>query len=195
MDKETGLQISGTATQAPEVLIARFAALPDFAPTTQETYRRALAHWLGWVRDGGDPRAARAFKAHLRDAGLSPFTSGVYLTALRRFYAWAVEQGFASANPAQGVKGEKKPRGHLRDNITEDEAARVLRLIDRVTLAGKRDYALVYLLMRCGLRLIETRRADVGDIRTKDGVKVLFVQGKGRTAKDDWLFGNCRDAH
>jgi integrase/recombinase XerD len=177
-------------------LISRFATVLDVAPGTQSTYARALRAWRMWTAEGGNPADVRAFKAHLRAAGRSPYTIGVYLTALRRFFGWAVEMGELPINPAQGVKGDKKPRGHLRDNMTEAEARRVLATINRGTLPGKRDYALLTLLARCGLRLIEAARADVGDLRTKDGERVLFVQGKGRTAKDDFvlLIGSTYDA-
>ncbi len=170
-----------------ENLIAKFVGLPDFANTTQETYRRGLKRWQTWIADGGDPLDVRAFKASLRKDELSAFTIGVYLTALRRFFGWVVEIGALPSNPAQGVRGDKKPRGHLRDNMSEEEAARVLTRIERDTVQGKGDYALIYLLARCGLRLIEISRADVDDVRSKDGERVLFVQGKGRTAKDDFV--------
>jgi len=53
------------------------------------------------------------------------------------------------------------------------------------TLQGARDYALVNLLVRTGLRTIETARANVEDIRQQGEQAVLYIQGKGRDSKDD----------
>ena len=53
------------------------------------------------------------------------------------------------------------------------------------TLSGARDYALVNLLVRTGLRTIEAVRANVEDIRQQGEQAVLFIQGKGRDSKDD----------
>lgn len=51
----------------------------------------------------------------------------------------------------------------------------------------KRDYAILSLMLRTGLRDIEVVRADVGDIKPHSGVMVLFVHGKGRSEKDDFV--------
>lgn len=50
-----------------------------------------------------------------------------------------------------------------------------------------RDFAIVNLLIRTGLRTVELARADVGDIRTKGTQSVLYVQGKGRQDKDEFV--------
>ena len=50
-----------------------------------------------------------------------------------------------------------------------------------------RDYALISLLMVCGLRTIEVERANIEDIRTIENMKVLFVQGKGRDEKAEYV--------
>ncbi len=50
-----------------------------------------------------------------------------------------------------------------------------------------RDFALLNLLLRTGLRDIEVVRADCGDIQTVSGVDVLYIQGKGRPGKDNYV--------
>jgi len=73
----------------------------------------------------------------------------------------------------------------MKDPLTVDDVSGLLGSIDRSTIEGKRDYALINLLIRTGLRTIETIRADVGDIRQASGETVLSVQGKGRDEKDE----------
>ncbi len=55
------------------------------------------------------------------------------------------------------------------------------------TLKGKRDFALIALCMTTGIRTIEVRRADVGDLSTMAGFTVLYVQGKGHDEKADFV--------
>ena len=62
-----------------------------------------------------------------------------------------------------------------------------MKSIDRTTLVGARDYAMVNLFLRTGLRSCEVNRANIEDIRNKDGEIVLYVQGKGRTDKDEFV--------
>jgi integrase/recombinase XerC/integrase/recombinase XerD len=50
-----------------------------------------------------------------------------------------------------------------------------------------RDYALINLLIRTGLRTIEVARSNLSDIRQKGGESVLWIQGKGRDTKDEFV--------
>lgn len=50
-----------------------------------------------------------------------------------------------------------------------------------------RDFAILNLMLRTGLRDIEIVRANCKDIQTKAGVDVLYVQGKGRASKDSFV--------
>ena len=90
-------------------------------------------------------------------------------------------------NIARGIKGAKKVRGFRKDPLTVEQAKDLLKGIDRSTVQGKRDYALLNLLIRTGLRTIEAMRAEVGDIRQESGEAVLWIQGKGRDAKDEFV--------
>ena len=42
-------------------------------------------------------------------------------------------------------------------------------------------------MMVCGMRTVEIVRANVGDIRRKNGRNVLYVQGKGHVDTDDYI--------
>ena len=50
-----------------------------------------------------------------------------------------------------------------------------------------RDFAIVNLILRTGLRTIEVVRADVGDITFKGNRRILRVWGKGHDTKDDFV--------
>jgi site-specific recombinase XerD len=86
-----------------------------------------------------------------------------------------------------GVKGARRQKGFCRDSYSVSQVRQILGRIDTSTLLGKRDFALIGLLARCGLRTIEVSRAKVGDIRQVGDKTVLFVQSKGSNSKDEFV--------
>ncbi len=64
------------------------------------------------------------------------------------------------------------------ENATIDQVEELLAGIDRSTLSGKRDFGLVNLLVRTGLRTLEVARANAGDIRQQGGEALRLVVAK-----------------
>jgi integrase/recombinase XerC/integrase/recombinase XerD len=88
---------------------------------------------------------------------------------------------------AKGIKGIQQPKGHMRESLTVSQVKDLLAQIDTSSLRGKRDFAMVNLMVRTRLRTIEVVRANVGDVRQEGGEALLFVQGKGRDSKDAFV--------
>jgi len=63
--------------------------------------------------------------------------------------------------------------------LTEEEAEAILRVPDRRTLQGKRDYAILLTLLTTGLRKAEICGLKVGDMKTYRNQAVIDVIGKG----------------
>ncbi len=64
--------------------------------------------------------------------------------------------------------------------LTEEEAEAILRVPDRRTLQGKRDYAILLTLLTTGLRKAEICGLKVGDMKTYRNQAVIDVVGKGK---------------
>src|SRR5512135_629615 len=64
--------------------------------------------------------------------------------------------------------------------LTEEEAEAILRVPDRRTLQGKRDYAILLTLLTTGLRKAEICNLKVGDLNTYRNQAVIDVIGKGK---------------
>ena len=64
--------------------------------------------------------------------------------------------------------------------LTEDEIELILKIPDRRTLQGKRDYAILLTLLSTGLRKSELCNLRVRDIKAYRNQPVLDVVGKGR---------------
>lgn len=68
------------------------------------------------------------------------------------------------------------------ETLTDADYANLLRVADRRSLAGKRDYALLRVLGDCGLRSAELRGLRAQDLRRpRSNARHfrLFVRGKG----------------
>jgi integrase/recombinase XerD len=64
--------------------------------------------------------------------------------------------------------------------LTEEEAEAILRVPDRRTLQGKRDYAILLTLLTTGLRKAEICGLKVEDLKTYRNQAVIDVVGKGQ---------------
>ena len=162
----------------------------DVCEKSRATYRRALRNFTAWLEDAGLDVAhtnradVMAYKRHLHDH-YSAYTESAYLTAVRGLYAWLDAQGIYP-NVAAGIRGAKKSGRAAKDALTVEQA-RDLMAGEATTPAELRDRAMINLMLRRGLRTIEVVRADVGDLRQLGGKAVLYVQGKGHDAKDDYV--------
>jgi integrase/recombinase XerD len=75
------------------------------------------------------------------------------------------------------MKAERKREPEF---LTEQEAEAILRVPDRRTIHGKRDYAILLTLLTCGLRKAEICSLKVGDLKTYRNQAVIDVVGKGQ---------------
>jgi integrase/recombinase XerD len=178
------------APASVEHLLAAFLASQDVKPGSKAVYERQLRPFFRWAaRERGrkwDRDTILAYKAQLFARGLSPWTVSSYLVLVRKFFEWA-EAAKLYPNIAKGVKGARRPRGFNKDILSAPEVLKVLKRINRKTLLGKRDFAALNLMVRTGLRTVELSRADVGDVRSQGGKRVLWVRGKGRDQKDEFV--------
>lgn len=170
-------------------LFARFIAYLDAKPKTVMTYATALRSFGRYLSANKISQPTRedviAFRDELRVTSKAN-TVQLYIIALRRFFAWAAVEGLYT-DIAQGIKGAKLSRDHKRDALTAAQAKSILAGIDRTSAKGLRDYAMLALMMTTGLRTIEVTRANMEDLRTAGAYPVLYVQGKGRDEKAEYV--------
>lgn len=172
-------------------LVARFLASLDRRDSSKATYKRALNQFGSWTNAAATsgPLTAETildYKRSLTGRSLAPFTINSYLTAVKRFFAWSESVGLYP-NIARNVEPMKRDRGFRKDSLTPDQARQLLKAIETQTAAGKRNYAIINLVINTGLRMIEVIRADRGDIVNRGDATVLYVHGKGRDDKNDFV--------
>lgn len=171
-------------------LMAQFTAYIDASENTVKTYTRALRQWYKWMQAEGVTQPQRAdvlaFKEHLKDTGHKATTVQNYIIALRQFFNWTEAQQYYP-NIAKGIKGAKMSNDFKKDYLSARQAQAVLDDIPEESLKGMRDYAIVATMLTGGLRTVEVSRANIEDMRTEGDGTVLFLQGKGRDDRTEYV--------
>jgi integrase/recombinase XerC/integrase/recombinase XerD len=177
------------ALNIPE-LVSSFLSSQDVREISKVAYQKGLERFLSWLAENGieqpDRESILKFKSFMVESGLSANTVNSYLVAVKRFFAY-LEGVRKYPDVAKGVKGIAQPQGHLRESLTVAQIKELLSQVDISSFQGRRDFAIINLMCRTGLRTIEVVRADVEDIKQEGGEALLFVQGKGRDSKDAFV--------
>ncbi|MFA5436317.1 MAG: tyrosine-type recombinase/integrase [Candidatus Neomarinimicrobiota bacterium] len=171
-----------------EDILESFINAQDVKNTSKNLYRRTLRQFFNWVNEKGlkfselsRPQILE-YKEDLLSQGKSSLTVGSYITAVRKFYEWA-EANKYYPNIAKGIKTPIRKQQFRKQPLRPDQVTALLTYYENKT---KRDYAIVNLLVRTGLRTIEISRAKAGDLVIKGSQRVLMIQGKGRDEKDNF---------
>lgn len=170
-----------------EELINKYLAdTQNLSGSTKKRYAKSIRLYLTWVKESPyklpDIRLTELliYKKYLEDKKLSGFTVSTYLVAVKLFYEWGNSMGLMF-NPAAGLKAPKKEHRFRRKPLSEEQ---IQKLFDHFRKESKRDLAIATIMYYCGLRTIEISRLNVGDIRVEDGVREVWVMGKGKKEKD-----------
>jgi len=171
-------------------LVDRFLSSQDIRDASKRTYARALKQFGAWIDDAPRGEFNREtvlqFKNDLIGRGLAALTIDSYLTAVKRFFAWAESMKYYP-NIAKDIGPMERDPDFKKDHLTPQQALDMLAAIDTRTTQGKRDFAIINLMIRTGLRTIEITRANIGDISNKEEQNVLYIQGKGRNDKNQFV--------
>ena len=99
-------------------------------------------------------------------------------TAFRSFFRYLFQKGELQANLAAAVPTVADWRhSTVPKYLAPEEIKRVLKTCNRRTVSGRRDYAILLLLARLGLRAGEVVALQLDDIKWRAGE--ILVRGKG----------------
>ena len=170
-------------------LFSRWTSYIDASPKTVDTYSKNIRRFLAYLMENGITQPQRedivAYRDYLK-LEHKPTTVQGYLAAVKLFFAWTAQEGLYP-NVADRVKGAKLDTEHKKDYLTTKQVARLLGAVDRSTIKGLRDYAMLSVMVTTGLREISIVRANIGDIRAAGDAVALYYQGKGHEEKADYV--------
>lgn len=180
------VQSMSSQNRVDDNLMERFIEYLDVKKNSSTTYKRALKQFLIFlsIYQIGYPKTedVKYFKNYLADKGLKPTTIQNYLNAVKLFFNWTEQEGLYK-DIAKHVKPPKVSKEHKKDYFTDEQAKRLLDSIDTSTVIGKRDFAMIFLMITTGIRECEIVNANIEDMRLLGNSIVLYILGKGRTEK------------
>ena len=147
---------------------------------SRRAYERALINFFHWHRGAGRPQLSKAvvqrYAAELREAGMAPSSVNQRLSAIRKLAAEAADNGALDlqvANGIRAVKGARREGRRTGNWLTREEAQTWLSAPDTKTIRGRRDRALLAVLIGCGLRRSEAAGLTFEHVQQRDGRWVL----------------------
>ena len=125
------------------------------------------------LRSLSSPDSVRGYQhaIDLEERGLAPGTINVRMAAVRRLAYEAADSGLLSPELAAGihrVKGVRKLGSRLGNWLTAGEAAALWQVPDGQTLTGKRNRAILAILLGCGLRRRELAELTLESLQRRE---------------------------
>ena len=149
--------------------------------STVRTYGTVAGEFVAFTGTRGglaccDAATIGAFVATL--AGYQAKTVEQKLGALRSFLRFASADGLVDAACLDAVPAARSVRQARIPSVWDPgEVARIVEAIDRGNPCGKRDYAIILLIARLGLRGVDVRRLEFADFDWP-GNRLLVTQAK-----------------
>ena len=162
--------------------LASCRARPN-AEATMVAKDRVASRFLGYlVEVGVDDLAAlgvrdvSGFLLHQR--GLRRKTIAAMRSCLADFLGFLASTGRAPRSLADRLPPHRHVRHESEPHLwSADEIRKVLAVIDRQSVAGKRDYAMILATARLGLRISDLRQLELGDLDWR-AKRISIVQHK-----------------
>ncbi len=170
------------------LVFEEFIAAQDVKDSSKATYRRNLTAFQIYLLSHQITRPAEQdilnYKNYLLVKGLSVLTINNCLAVLKLFFNF-LHQNEYYQDIAKNVKLLRRSREFYRDALSVDQVKDLIAVIDCDSIKGLRDYAIINLLVRTGLRVREVSLIDNQDMYKQADATVLRVQSKGHNAKDE----------
>ena len=186
-----GANIRGLSLEELRARFLRRLAAADYSRHTVRAYGADVEQLVSFLQSRGRVYAAdvrvddlRLYVSRLAEGAFSPDgrpcarrTLARKLSAARRLFATAVDEGHLALHPASGLHAPRLPR-RLPAVLTPEEAATLLRGLHGGAPLIRRDRAMFELLYSCGLRTREVLDLRLQDVDLARGE--VRVKGKGR---------------
>lgn len=153
------------------------------SPRTVAAYASDLGRFVDHVTGGGETRPDALTREHvtsfthrLEAEGLGARSRARVLSALRRLFAYAAEQGALRGDPMEGVVSPRV-RAPLPKVLRADESRALIEATDPETPLGLRDRAMLELLYGAGLRVSELVGLPISALDRRAGLVRVFGKG------------------
>jgi site-specific recombinase XerD len=142
---------------------------------SRRSYKHAIENFIAWYcsepRLGFNRSVVVRYRSFLKGLSLSAATINLHLSAIRRLADEAAESSWLSPDLAIGirrVKGVKLLGRRIGNWLTGDQAQELLNTVSQGTLRGRRDAAVIGLLLGFGLRRSETMNLQLDQLQLRE---------------------------
>lgn len=156
------------------------------SPHTKRAYNRALRDFIEWFRRQDQPlnkATVHRYRAELVERGLGAANINQRLAAIRKLAREAADNGLFDERLANGiarVKGVPQQGRRLGNWLNSSDAQALVNAPDLSTVKGKRDRAMLAVMVGCGLRRSEVVSITWEQVRKRQGRwLILNIRGKG----------------
>jgi integrase len=210
MGDSNALADSTVALTPPASGLARIRGLvldSVVSPHSRRAYAKALDDFLAWY--AAEPRGPfskailQQYRTMLDERQLAASTINVRMAAIRKLASEAADNGLLDPVLAAGIaklRGVRQLGVRTGNWLTREEVSRLLLAPDAGTLKGKRDRAMLAVLVGCGLRRSELTALTLHHLQQREARWVwIDLVGKGNRLRsvpvpnwakrriDDWL--------
>ena len=156
----------------------------DVDKKTTKAYQVGINCFVNYLKENGIENPVRdniiAFRDYLRD-NYSSSTVNLYMIAIRSLFK-SLEVHDLYKNIAIDVKGSRQDTTPKKEVLSLKQLKTIYN-----DLVDPREKALFSLMSSTGLRVCEIATANVEDIKLYNNEIVLFVLGKKRSSKDEYV--------
>src|SRR5437667_7286561 len=161
------------------------------SPASRRVYEYAIDQFIAWYCS--EPRLAFnrivvvRYRMYLESRRLAANTINQQLAAVRRLAHEAADSGLLSPELAAGisrVKGVTQLGFRSGNWLSVEQSSEVLKHACGDSMRAKRDYAMLAMLLGCGLRRSELVRLEADEVQTRqDHWAIVDLVGKGRRVR------------
>ena len=181
MTAENTLSVANASETVTEARLIALVLNSVTSEHSRRSYRTSLTQFFAWIRSSGSaPAFTKAlvgeYRSTLLTAGLSSATINLRLAPIRRLAREMADNQYldpAVAAAVERTQGVTRRGVRLGNWLTREQANDLLNAPDPGTLAGKRDRAILALLIGCGLRRDEILRLNFEDVQQREARWVI----------------------
>lgn len=154
-----------------------YSTIHNYRETVQQMIRHMIAGGIE-ATDMISPAGILSFLATYKHFSTNSF--GYLLTGTRQYLTFLFNNGFLEEDFSATLPNVKKPRYAGIPHIwSKEELKAILNAVDRMSPTGKRDYAILMLVIQTGFRAADIRRLKLQDIDWKNH-KICIISAKNR---------------
>ena len=167
---------------------------------TVQAYKGGVNSFIRWMEaqriEQPTPDDLYDYLDYLQKEGRSVFTQGLYMIALKKFFAYLAQpyQGkdFFAYKDIYSMAKPKVPRPerrkHYREMPSVEEVQRLRMTCTGTGQACLRDGLMIDLALYCGLRVNEIANVKIEDLKRDEEIYELRILRKGKHAKNNAVF-------